>query len=231
MANQASLYELLNRWRQGDQAAATAIYHRYERRLIDFADRNINKKLQQRVGPESIALTVLESVLKRLATGEYSVDPNKSLWNLLQVIANNKIRRYAEYHHAGRRDVDKDIHINQTEDSAGGGFSAVIIPHEPTPEETAILADELEKIRSRLKSADFEIFQLTFQGYSYSEIAKQLGCARQTVRYKVKRIEEIIRKFTDDHDSQAKKEWFFTQKHHFSACIIDILNNGGFGGR
>jgi RNA polymerase sigma-70 factor, ECF subfamily len=204
MADEASLHELLDRWRQGDQAAATAIYSRYEQRLIELAERKIGRQLQRRVGPESIALTVLDTVLKRLATGAYYVDPDQSLWNLLQVVAGNKISGLAKYHHAGQRDVDKEVLPQQTDSSDGREPPGISVIREPPPEEAAILADELEKIRTRLKPDDFEIVQLQFQGYSNPEIAERLGCARQTVRYKVKRIEETIRKCASDHENQCK---------------------------
>lgn len=43
----------------------------------------------------------------------------------------------------------------------------------------------------RLKPAEFEILQLQLEGLSNPEIAERLGCARQTVRYKAKRIEGL----------------------------------------
>jgi len=36
------------------------------------------------------------------------------------------------------------------------------------------------------------VLELRLQGYSNPEIAEQLGCARQTVRLKVQRIQEVL---------------------------------------
>jgi RNA polymerase sigma-70 factor (ECF subfamily) len=187
-----SVQDMLDRWREGDEAAATDIYHRYEQRLLHLAEDRIGPRWRSRIDPDDIMLSVLDTVLRRVANGQYCVDPSGSIWNLLQVIANNKIRKQAEFHSAGKRDVAAE---------AGIGVDRLppeAVPHEPTPEEAAVLADELDKIRRNLKPSDFEIFELQLQGYSHPEIARKLGCARQTVRYKAKRIERLLRQWAED---------------------------------
>jgi RNA polymerase sigma factor (sigma-70 family) len=198
MPSRESLQKLLERWRCGDQAAATAIYRRYEQRLLRLAEQKLGNYLRPRVEPDDIVLSVLETVLKRIGAGQYSVDPSGSLWNLLRVITHNKIRKQAEYHTQAKRDVHAEI------DAEPCDLPPQVIPREPTPEQAAIVANELERIRSRLKPADFAIFQLEFQGYTFPQIAKELGCTRQTVRYKARRIEELLRKWAnEDSDDKA----------------------------
>ena len=58
VSNSETLTGLLDRWRAGDESAATAIYRRYEERLTRLAERRISPLLQPHVQPESIMLEV-----------------------------------------------------------------------------------------------------------------------------------------------------------------------------
>ena len=102
-----------------------------------------------------------------------------------------------EYFTAKKRDIRKEIRAENDEKEA----ALESAPRDPPPEEAVILADQLEKIRGRLKPSDFTILELQLQGYTHPQIAKELGCARQTVRYKAKRIEQLLRNWakTDDY--------------------------------
>jgi len=191
MSRCQSLSELLDRWRGGDQAAAIDIYKRYEQRLVRLAERRIGRQLQAHVQPESVMLLVLESALSGIAAGRYSADKSGSLWGLLQKIADNKIRKRWEHLTAQKRDVRRSPQPQRD----GQPFEPAAAS--PPPEEAAILAEELERIRRRLKPADFEILALQLEGLSNPEIAERLGCARQTIRYKAKRIEDTLRRWAE----------------------------------
>lgn len=99
-----SLETLLERWRCGDQTAATAIFNRYRDRIVEVARRRISSELRSRVDPEDVMISVIDTVLRRVKEGHYVVDTNGSLWKLIRRVAENKIRRQAEYHHADKRD-------------------------------------------------------------------------------------------------------------------------------
>jgi RNA polymerase sigma factor (sigma-70 family) len=191
MGDQESLHDLLDRWRAGDQAAAADLYRRYAPRLRSLARQQIGPRLRPRLDPDDVMLSVLDTVLRRIARGEYAVDHSGTLWNLLEAIAKNKIRKQAEFHGAGKRDVGREVHLSPDD------VPADALGREPAPEEAAVLADELEKIRQRLSPGDFEIFQLQFAGHTWPEIADRLHCARQTVRYKAQRIERLLRQWAE----------------------------------
>ena len=193
MSDRKSLQALLDCHREGDETAARKIYQLYEERLVRLADRRIGRRLRPHVQPESIMLLVLESALGGIAKGKYNVDLSGSLWNLLEKITDNKIRKKWTHFTAKKRDIRREVRP-EDDDEKGVPEPA---PCDPSPEEAVILADQLEKIRSRLKPSDFEILELQLQGYSHPQIAKQLGCARQTVRYKAKRIEQLLRNWAD----------------------------------
>jgi RNA polymerase sigma-70 factor, ECF subfamily len=191
MSSDESLGVMLDRWRNGDQTAAAAIYKRYEQRLVQFAQRHIGKHLQPHVQPESVMLLVLESALGGIAAGRYSADKSGSLWGLMRHIADNKIRKKWEHLTAQKRDVRRSPSLGTDE-----RLPEPAADNSP-PEDAVILVDELERIRSRMKPADFEILQLQLDGLSNPEIAERLGCARQTIRYKANRIEETLRRWAE----------------------------------
>jgi RNA polymerase sigma factor (sigma-70 family) len=143
------------------------------------------------VQPESVMLLVLESALGGIAAGRYSADKSGSLWGLMRKIADNKIRNKWEHLTAQKRDIRRSPQPDRDDQMPEAAY------HGPLPDEAAILAEELDRIRSRLKPADFEILQLQLEGLSNPEIAERLGCARQTIRYKAKRIEESIRRWAE----------------------------------
>jgi RNA polymerase sigma-70 factor, ECF subfamily len=202
-----SITTMLNRWRGGDQAAAVEIYQRYEQRLVQLAERRIGNQMRPYLQPESIMLLVLESALGGIAAGRYAADKSGSLWGLLQTIADNKIRKRWEHLTAQKRDIRRapqPRHNDRPTEPAAVS---------PPPEEAAILAEELDRIRSRLKPADFQILELQLEGLSNPEIAARLGCARQTVRYKAMRIEETLRRWADHDGTPPKSQAGKTDLH------------------
>ena len=139
-----------------------------------------------------MAILVLESVLSGIEAGRYTVDKSGSIGGLVLTIADNKIRKRWEWLTAQKRDIQKDVRPM--------GEKRFPEPASPAslPDEAAILADELARIRSRLPADDFKILDLQLEGLSNPEIAKRLGCARQTVLRKANRIYESLRQWAHD---------------------------------
>ena len=170
MSRDVSLRELLDRWRAGDQLAASAIYQRYAQRILHFARYRINPKFYPCFDGEDIMATVLRTILGRIRNGQYSVDSKGSIWNLMAKIALNKIRKYAEFHGAGIRDIDKEV-VGEDAKRIFDTISSRELP----PEDLAALADELDVIRSKLKPDTFEILDMHLRGYTNREIAERFG--------------------------------------------------------
>jgi len=186
MPSNASLGDVLRRWQSGDEAAAAELYAMYHQRLVELAQRRIGPRLRRHVQAESIMLSVLESALAGLAEEKLVRNESGSLWNLLEKMTENKIRKRWEYFTAGKRDVRREQH------AAGDGTDAEASEQDdPPPEELAALADQLQRLRERLKPEDLEVFELLITGYTYAEIARHLGCSRHQVRYRAKRVQQV----------------------------------------
>ena len=188
MSDGESAEELLRRWRSGDQGAADELYRRYAQRLCLLAEAQIDRRFARRFSPEDVVQSVFRTFFRRGAKGEFSVDHSGALWNLLVVIALNKMRKLAERHGAGKRDVDAEVSAD------GAKPRPEAVAHEPTPEEAAALADELELVLSSLALGEGDMVRLCLAGYSTTEIAKRLGCSRWTVRRVLDRAGCLLRK-------------------------------------
>ena len=186
MCENESIRDLLQRWQAGDQAAAGAIYRRYEQRVLRLARNNVDRGLMRRVSAEDITVMALKSVLRLASDKECSLDRNRSLWGLVANVAKTRIKKEAEYHTALKRNVHKEKEIALTP-----GETLPYQPSgEPAPEEFAEWTDTIEVIREKLKPETFAVVALKLEGRSNPEIAKQLGVTRQTVLRRLQQIED-----------------------------------------
>src|SRR3954454_15874075 len=95
----ASDGSLLERFRRGSQDAATQLYLRYAERLRGLARAQISPLLARRIALDDVVQSVFGSFFRRAAEGFYDVPAGEELWRLFLVLALNKIRGLASYHH------------------------------------------------------------------------------------------------------------------------------------
>lgn len=173
MSPSDSVNDLLDRWRSGDASAAAEIHRRYADGILELAEARLGKQLALRVGPDDITQSVFRTFFRRAREGRFQIDHTGSLWRLLVRITLNKIRRQAEWHHAGRRDVGLEVSLPDLDPEA--------VAHDPTPSEALALAEELETVLEGLQHPEPEIVRLRLQGYTPSEIGGAIRCSRYTV--------------------------------------------------
>jgi len=178
--------DLLQRWRSGDQSAAEALYLRYAERLWTLAEREIGERLRRRVGADDILQSVFGTFFRRTAEGQFSIQESGSLWRLLAQITLNKVRRQAEFHGAGRRDMRAEVHID------GGQVSPELFARTPTRDDIGVVLSELEALITELDPSETEIVRLTAEGYSVAEIGSKAGCSRWTVRRVLNRVRDHL---------------------------------------
>src|SRR5262245_44814537 len=131
--------DLLERIAAGDQAAAAVVFERYLERLTRLAQSRLAVKLAARVDPEDIIQSAYRSFFVAARQGRFELTRGGDLWRLLAEVTLHKLYRHVEHHLAQRRSVQRE---RQTTDSVLGGLA--FANHEPTPEEAAAAADELE---------------------------------------------------------------------------------------
>jgi DNA-directed RNA polymerase specialized sigma24 family protein len=106
------------------------------------------------------------------------------LWKLLVTITLNKTRMLARRELCSKRDVRRDVHVDQDENR----ILEQMDQHSPDPAEAAILADEAQR-RLALLSPDLrQIAYRKLEGMPNEAIAETDQCTVRTIERKVAKI-------------------------------------------
>ncbi len=154
--------------RSGDEQAATELYRRYAARVFGLVQAQMGDFLRTRTDPEDIVQSVFKSIFRGMSSGGYDAPDGGSLWQLMAVIAVNKVRRNASRQSASKRDARK------TECLPSEDFATA----EPSLSEIEVAITESIEC---LESSEREIVWLRVRGYSVEDIADRLGKSRRTV--------------------------------------------------
>lgn len=188
MSDQTSL-NLLARWRDGDERAATEIYERYVGRLMVLARDKLSAGVQRRVSAEDVVQSVCRSFFRVSTQGRYVCERSGDLWNLLSKITLNKVRQQIKFHSAQKRTYLRESEIADIDDADSTNWHPQALAREPTPAEAAGLLEELEFVLSGLEPVHREILERRLQGAEIEEIATETSRSERTVR----RVLEIAR--------------------------------------
>jgi len=152
------------------------VYDAFHASLCRGARRLLGARLRRRVAEEDIVQSVFRTFYRRDRLGECEFDHTGALGNYLWTIMSNKVRTYAEHHHAQKR----DLRVEQTLDAscAAAGYR----DRHAGPEDWAMVRDEIRILTKGFVARDLEILRLYLEGYASSEVAQRVGCSRWTVR-------------------------------------------------
>jgi RNA polymerase sigma-70 factor (ECF subfamily) len=182
---------LLARWREGDQQAATQLFERYAARLIALANSRLTAKLTARVAGEDVVQSVYCSFFEGARDGRYVLQESGDLWRLLVAITVNKVQHQYRRHNAGKRSVG----VEQPLGDAGDGSLLLppeLLVQEPSAEESVALTELLERVMGGLDPLQQRIVELRLQGYNLGEIVERTGRTRPTVRRVLDRVKEQL---------------------------------------
>ena len=164
--------DLLHRYREGQEDAATALYKRYAMRLKRLAEKKTDVKMASRIDPEGIVQSVFRTFFRRVSKGHYEVAEGDDLWNLLLVISLNKLRKEATKQKTAKRDIDKTHSLLESDDEKIGGHD---------DEAFIILKLTVEEILATLSDVEREIVELRIAGHSVNQIAEKSERAKRSV--------------------------------------------------
>ena len=192
-AAQVSDKSLLRQLRDGQNDAGRPIYMSgYASRLLALARNQTSSQLATRFDPEDVVQSVFRTFFRRATAGLYDVPPGEQLWQLLLVLALNKVRGLAVYHRAQKRDAAKTIalealhHPKQTDDG--------------TPMQ--ILTLVVEDLLSELTESHRQIVQLRIEGHTLGQIAEQTGRSQRTAERVMQEFRQRLSELIDgDHHS------------------------------
>ena len=179
---------LLQRFRKGEEDAATELYMRYARRLISIARRNTSEQLASRFDAEDVVQSVFRTFFRRAAEGSYDVPPGEEIWQLLLAIALNKVRRLGKFHRRQRRSVDRtsSADLGPLVDSADS----------ETP--MAMLQIVVDEALQQLPELQRTMIEMRIQGYAVPDIAVATGRGRRTIERVLRRFRAYMADYLED---------------------------------
>jgi RNA polymerase sigma-70 factor, ECF subfamily len=170
--------------RDGDELAASALYERYARRVLGLVKKKLGAKLHGATEPEDVVQSVFKSMFRGVKTGNYNAPPGETLWNLLAVIAVNKLNYQASYHSAQCRDLNREIPLD-------AACPSDLIDNDSLELFQVYVRETLEK----LPEGDLEVVSLRIQSHTVEEIAEITGLTRRTVE---RRLQNTRIRFADE---------------------------------
>jgi RNA polymerase sigma-70 factor, ECF subfamily len=162
---------LLQRWQQGEEAAATELVRRYCTRLQALISARCSTALAAHIEAEDIAQSVFTLVFQGVRTHGYMVPDHQELWGLLLVLALNKIRNYERNIRCGKRDIGRvqdgglELERLASRDDAAPAFLKLL------------MEDELRAWPEPHQS----IVRLRLEGHELAGIAKRTQRSTRTV--------------------------------------------------
>lgn len=178
MLENQSNQDLLNAWRNGSEQAATVLVRRYMVRLTALARSRLSSRLARRVDAEDVVMSAWRSFFVAADAFRVTVPDSDDLWPLLVQMTLRKLSRNAERHTALQRSVHAEM---ESPDSTWFEVAS----QEPTPEQAALLADELSLLMAELPADERDIVERRLLGQDTTTIAHALGIFERSVRRKL----------------------------------------------
>lgn len=171
---------LLDRFRRGDDDAATELYRKYASRIQDLAFSETSANLRSHVEPEDVVQSVFRTFFRRVSDGFFEVPPGDEIWNLFLVIALNKIRRSARFHRRKKRDVKLKTTLNESAEP--------IRDSDKTP--FVALQMTIDEILDGVEPRQRKMIEMRIQGCELDEIADETHRSTRSV-------ERVLKQFRD----------------------------------
>jgi DNA-directed RNA polymerase specialized sigma24 family protein len=186
---EGSVTHWISQLKQGDRAAAEALWQAYFYRLVARARDHLRGTPRGAADEEDVALDALDSFCRRAERGQFpKLEDRNDLWRLLIAITANKsvdlTRREARQPGHGPRG-------RSPSEQAELDIEAVL-GKEPTPELAALMADEYRQLLDRLPDEKSRLIAVwKMEGETNAAIAARLGVVVTTVERKLKRIRKL----------------------------------------
>jgi RNA polymerase sigma factor (sigma-70 family) len=180
---------ILGRIRAGDESAMAELVRDYEpliRRSIRLRIRD--PRVRRVMDSVDICQSVMASFCVRASLGQYQLESPSQLVSLLVAMARKKLAHEVRSLKADRRDYRR-VESFDSADAVAGRWN------EETPSQLVARADLTEEFRRRLTNDERRLVELRNDGYSWGEIAEQLGGTPDSRRVQLSRA---ISRVADD---------------------------------
>ena len=179
----------------GDDSALNQLCHVYGERVRWIIRLRMGRELRSKLESMDLVQDVLVSALRDLGDFTYRDDGDFLRW--LSKIAENRLRDNVDKLHAGKRDIRKEVRLDNYGHTTGVRFGGMVGPIQATTPSVIMSRkedlDELAKALDKLKPEYKEVIVLTkIEGLSYREIAGRLGKSDEAVRKLVSRAMAVL---------------------------------------
>jgi RNA polymerase sigma-70 factor (ECF subfamily) len=189
---------LLDRYRTGEQEAATELYERYAARLEALVSSRTAAALQVRFDPEDVVQSVFRTLFRRVSHGLYDVPASEELWQLLLVLALNKTRKLATYHRARKRDVSKTQGSDELQNTPQ--------PSGHDDLSLRVLQFVVDDLMGELPEIHRQIIQLRIEGHRADDISQQTQRSKRTVERVLQEFRHKLSAMIDARPSPSRTE-------------------------
>jgi RNA polymerase sigma-70 factor (ECF subfamily) len=177
--------ELVALAKDGDQSALNRLYTAYAERVRWMVRFRMGKELRSKLESMDLVQETFIHALRGLEGFTYKDEGDFVRW--LSKIAENELHGNLRRLHAGKRDIRKEVKLDNHESTTGGGFLGTLGPTKATTPSVIMSRKEdltrLEKAMDRLKPQYREAIVLTkIEGLSYGEIGAKLDMSADAVR-------------------------------------------------
>ncbi len=176
--------------KNGNESAISQLWKVYGARVHWIMRLRMGKELRSKLESMDLVQDTLVQALGGLQEFTYKNEGDFVRW--LSTIAENRLRDHLDKLHAEKRDIRKEVRLDNDRLAIGRGFLRVPEPMDATTPSVILSRkeelDELEKAIDELKPEYREVIVLTkIEGLSYKDIAVRLGKSNEAVRKLVSR--------------------------------------------
>ncbi|MAT71727.1 MAG: RNA polymerase subunit sigma-70 [Planctomycetaceae bacterium] len=189
----SSVTQWLDGLKAGDSEAIRSIVDRYLDRVARLVERRLPSNVRRVTDGEDVALSTLESVVRRAGEGQFGkLECRDDLWRLLVAVGLRKAARQCVRESAQKRGGGA---ICGEADAAGkrGGSLDYFASSQLTPDKLAEEHECADRILEFLNGLDPTLSHVAIakcQGMSHERIADLLDVSTRTVERKLRRLEE-----------------------------------------
>lgn len=184
---QISDHSLLRNFRDGNCDAATELYLRYASRLLALARNQTSTRLSTRFDPEDVVQSVFRTFFRRVSSGLYDVPPGEQLWQLLLVLALNKVRAMAVHHRAKKRDATRTMGLEKVQFASMSSDNTAM----------QVLNMVIEELMEDFPEAQQKMVQLRIEGNTIGQIAEKTDRSRRTVERVMQEFRQNLSELID----------------------------------
>jgi DNA-directed RNA polymerase specialized sigma24 family protein len=193
-----SVTALIARLKGGDHEGVRLLWQRYYPRLVALARKKLQGTPRRAADEEDAALSAFNSFCRRAEQGQFpDLKDRDGLWALLVVLTGRKAADLVKHQQREKRGggrVQGDSALRPARgDSGPGGFDG-LEGSDPTPEEAALLAEEVESLLDRLRDQALrQVAVWKLEGFTNAEIAERQGCSLPTVERRLALIRRLLK--------------------------------------